>query len=71
MYSEEISNAVKEFIIDVINRTNFIAIAKRFVKESNLPKMEIVHVEEKKLRTKNKCQLMATKRERMQALKTV
>ena len=71
MYSEEISNAVKEFIIDVINRTNFIAIAKRFVKESNSPKIEIVHAEEKKLRTKNKCQLMATKRERMQALKTV
>ena len=64
-YSEEIFNAVKEFIIDVINRTNVIAIAKRFIEESNSPKMEIVHPEEKKLRRKNKCQLMAPKRERM------
>ena len=47
--SEEISNADSEFIIDLINRTNFIADAKRFVEESNAPKMEIVHPEEWKI----------------------
>ena len=46
--SEEISDADREFIIDLINRTNFIADAKRFVEESNMSKMEIVHPEEKK-----------------------
>ena len=45
--SEEISNADKEFIIDLINRTNFIADAKRFVEESNGLRMEIVHYEGK------------------------
>ena len=54
--SEEISNADREFIIDLNNRTNFIANAKKFVEESNKSKMEIVHPEEKKLRRKNKCQ---------------
>ena len=29
--SEEISNADREFIIDLINRTNFIANPKRFI----------------------------------------
>ena len=42
---------------------------KKFVEESNASKMEIVHPEEKKLRRKNKCQLMMTKRDKMQALK--
>ena len=32
--SEEISNADREFIIGLINRTNFIAFAKKFVEES-------------------------------------
>ena len=67
--SEEISNADREFIIDLINRTNFIANAKRFFEESNSPKMEIVHPE--KLRRKNECQLMTTKRAKMRALKIV
>ena len=35
-------------ITDLINRTNFIADAKKFVEESNESKMEIVHPEEKK-----------------------
>ena len=46
--SEEISNAKREFIIDLINITNFIADAKKFIEESNASKMEIVHPEEKK-----------------------
>ena len=45
--SEEISNADREFIIDLINRPNLIVYAKRFVEESNASKMEIVHSEEK------------------------
>ena len=45
--SEEISNAYREFIIDFINRTNFIADAKKFVQESNASKMEVIHPEEK------------------------
>ena len=45
--SEEISNADREFIIDLINRPNLIVYAKRFVEESNASKMEIVHPEEK------------------------
>ena len=45
--SEEISNADREFIIDLINRPNLIVYAKRFVEESNVSKMEIVHPEEK------------------------
>ena len=51
--SEEISNADREFIIDFINRSNFIADAKKFVEGSNESKMEIVYPEEKKLRRKN------------------
>ena len=69
--SEEIYNSDREFIIDLINRTNFIADAKRFAEESNVPKIEIVHPEGKKLRRKNECQLMMTKREKMQALEIV
>ena len=46
--SKEISNADREFIIDVVNRTNFIVDAKNFVEESNASKMEILHPEEKK-----------------------
>ena len=53
--SEEISSADREFIIDLINRTNFIADAKKFVEESNESKIEIVHPAEEKLRRKNKC----------------
>ena len=41
--SEEISNADREFIIDLINRINIIADAKNFVEKSNTPKMETVH----------------------------
>ena len=41
--SEEISNADREFIIDLINRINIIADAKKFVEKSNTPKMETVH----------------------------
>ena len=60
--SEEISGSDGEFIIDLINRTNFIADAKRFPEDSNVPKIEIVHPEGKKLRRKNKRQLMTTKK---------
>ena len=45
--SEEISNADREFIIDPINRTSFIADAKKFVEGSNESKMEIVHLKKK------------------------
>ena len=34
-------------MVDLINKTNFIAHAKRFIEESNVTKMEIVHLEEK------------------------
>ena len=67
--SEEISNAYREFIIDFINRTNFIADAKKFVEESNASKMKVIHPEEKKLRRKSKCRLTMTKREKMRTLK--
>ena len=50
--SEEIYNANRVFIIDLINRTNFIADAKKFVEESNESKMEIVYPEEKKIEKK-------------------
>ena len=50
--SEEISNADREFIINLINRTNSIADAKKFVEESNVSKMEIIHPEEKKIEKK-------------------
>ena len=50
--SEEISNADREFIIDFVNRSNFIADAKKFVEGSNESKMEIVHPEEKKIEKK-------------------
>ena len=50
--SEEISNADREFIIDLINRKNFIAGAKKLIEESNASKMEIVHPEEKKIEKK-------------------
>ena len=69
--SEEVSNADREFIIDLINRTIFIANAKRFVEESNVPEMEIVYPEGKKLKRKNKCWLVTTKREKMWAKKIV
>ena len=45
--SEEISHADREIITDLINRTDFIASAKRFVEEANAPKMEMVHHEKK------------------------
>ena len=69
--SEEIANADREFIIDLINRSNFIANSKKFIEESNASKMEILHPEVKKLRRKNKCRLTMMKREKMQALKIV
>ena len=69
--SEEISNADSEFIIDLIKRTNFIADSKRFVEESNTPKLETVHPEEKRLRRKNKCQFLTMNGEKMRALKIV
>ena len=50
--SEKISNADREFITDLTNRTNFIANAKKFVEESNESKMEIFHPEEKKIEKK-------------------
>ena len=50
--SEEIYNADREFLIDLINRTNFIVDTKRFVEESNVPKMETAHTEEKKIEKK-------------------
>ena len=45
--NEEISNTNREFIIDLINRTNFTGNAKKLVEESNASKMEIVHPEQK------------------------
>ena len=50
--SGEITNANREFIIDLINRTNFIADAKIFADESKAPKMETVHPEQKKIEKK-------------------
>ena len=50
--SEEISNTYREYITDFINRTNFIADAKKFFEESNASKMEVVHSEEKKIEKK-------------------
>ena len=50
--SEEISNADREFLIDLLNRTNFNVDTIRFIEESNVPKMEIVHPEEKKIEKK-------------------
>ena len=50
--SEDIYNADREFIIDLIIKTNFIADAKKFVEESNESKMEIVYPEEKKIEEK-------------------
>ena len=52
--SEEISNVDREFIIALINSTNFIPHTEKFIEESNESKMEIVHPEEKTLRRKNK-----------------
>ena len=49
---EEISNADREFIIDLINKTNFVADAKKFVEESNESKMEIIYPEEMKIKKK-------------------
>ena len=69
--SEEISNADRKFIVDLINRTHFTADVKKFVEESNASKTEIVLPKEKKLRRKYKYRLTMTKREKMQALKTV
>ena len=69
--SEGIANADMEFIIDLINKSNFIANSKKFIEESNASKMEILHPEEKKLRRKNRCRLTMMKREKMQALKIV
>ena len=50
--SEEISNADMEFIIVLINWTNFIADAKKLAEESNESNTEIVHPEEKKIEKK-------------------
>ena len=47
--SEEISNAAREFIIDLFTRTNSIANAKKFVEESNASKMKIINPEEKNI----------------------
>ena len=47
--TEEVFNADREFIIDLINKTSFIIDTKRFVKEPNDPTMEIAHLEEKNL----------------------
>ena len=50
--SEEISNAGRKFIVDLINRTNFTADVKKFVEESNASKMEIVLPKENKIEKK-------------------
>ena len=39
---------IENFFIDLINRTNFIADAKKFIEKSNASKIEIFHPEEKK-----------------------
>ena len=53
--NEEISNADREFITDLIDRINFIVNGKKLIEESHKSKMEIVHPEgKKKLRRKNK-----------------
>ena len=46
--SEEISNADREFIIDLINKTNFIVNAKSFVEESNASKWKLFILKKKK-----------------------
>ena len=50
--SEEISNADREFIIDLINRKHFIAGPKKLIEESSASKKEIIHPEEKKIEKK-------------------
>ena len=50
--SAEISNADRKFITDLINKTNCIDDAKKFVEESNESKIEIVYPEEKKIEKK-------------------
>ena len=45
--SEGIANADMEFIIDLINKSNFIANSKKFIEESNASKMEIFHSEKR------------------------
>ena len=50
--SEEISNADRKFIVDLINRTHFTADVKKFVEESNASKTEIVLPKEKKIEKK-------------------
>ena len=46
--NEEISNADREFITDLIDRINFIVSGKKLIEESHKSKMEIVHPEGKK-----------------------
>ena len=46
--NEEISNADREFITDLIDRINFIVDGKKLIEESHKSKMEIVHPEGKK-----------------------
>ena len=43
---------IENFFIDLINRTNFIADAKKFIEKSNASKIEIFHPEEKKIEKK-------------------
>ena len=53
--SEEISNADRKIIIDLINRTNFIAILKTLLKNQMHQKWKLFILKKKKLRRKNKC----------------
>ena len=61
---EEISNADRTFIIDLINRSNLLPMLKNSLKNQMSQKME-------KLRRKSKYRLTMMKREKIQALKIV
>ena len=69
--NEENSNAETEFIIDLIDRKNFVADVLPMLQNQMCHKWKLFILRGKKLRRTNKCRLMMTKREKMQALKTV
>ena len=69
--SEEISNVDGEFIIDLINGTNFIVNTKKIRWRIKCIKNGNCSSRGKKLRRKSKCWLMATKRKKMRALKII
>ena len=59
--SEGISNADREFIIDFITEQILLPILKDSLKNQMRQKWKLFILREKKLRRKNKCQLMLSK----------